>query len=296
VTLAEAMTRIAFGGFFASDVLMRFRRRHRRFLPPATEEALDAVGAKFALLAYDGELVLRGERQDSQNAPLHAASNIPREIFADGVHFEPSRDVIEMDLTLDRHFAGLGYPLFRHVRLDRRQIAFERLEQSSPSREKLPPRAERLVRGYAAADTPLIEEMKQTIEQAAPELDQIEQPAKGESQLTNAEPATLQALEDAEKYRKSKSGAATGGRKSGETRRRKAACTWQPPALELAQSIRTEKPSLSQDDVVEELQARWKLANTRPPGTRSLKTQIARWEREGKLPRRRAGSEPPSGS
>jgi hypothetical protein len=122
VTLAEAMTHLAFGKAFDGRVLLRFRHRNRGMLSIAAIKALDAVGRQLAALALDGKLVLRGQRQSKKGGPLDEAANIPPEIFADGVYFEPSSDVIEMDCLLDRHFEGAGYPRYRHVRLDVRQI------------------------------------------------------------------------------------------------------------------------------------------------------------------------------
>ena len=81
-------------------------------------------------------------------------------------------------------------------------------------------------------------------------------------------------------------GAAAGGMKSGEARRQKAAQTWQPHALELARDARKQQPSLSQDNVVAEIEGGWKLANPIPPGAPTLKAFISKMERSGKLQRR----------
>lgn len=161
VTLAEAMTRIAFGRSFASDALIRFRRRNRGRLPQATEEALDAAGKRLAILVLDSKLTLRGELQEYHGASLCPASIISPQQFLDGLHFDPSRDVIEPDMLLDRHFNGAGYPLYRHVRLDMREVenSFAGSQPRTAAPDSLPMVRARGNRGLAVADAALVDEI-----------------------------------------------------------------------------------------------------------------------------------------
>ena len=66
------------------------------------------------------------------------------------------------------------------------------------------------------------------------------------------------------------------GRKSGASRRKIAAETWQPHATDLAQEIVAEKSAkrLSQDKIVEEIRSRWRLKITMPSHT-TLKRFVA---------------------
>ncbi len=77
------------------------------------------------------------------------------------------------------------------------------------------------------------------------------------------------------KARQSKSGKA-----SGDKRRNK---PWRKHASELAQKIRAEDHSLSQDRVASEIEARWKLRLICPTHS-TLKKFVANLERTGELP------------
>ena len=88
----------------------------------------------------------------------------------------------------------------------------------------------------------------------------------------------------------SKRGGFIGGKKSGEARRRKAARTWQAHALELAHAARKQKPHLSQESVVADIEAGWKLRDVEPPSGRTLRAYISEMERAKKLPRRLAAN------
>jgi hypothetical protein len=83
-----------------------------------------------------------------------------------------------------------------------------------------------------------------------------------------------------------KAGATSGGAESGKARQRKRAETWEPIAKEMAKGIRAENPTLSQDDVATEIDARWKDPTCRPPRHPTLKGLISRMERAGELPKR----------
>jgi hypothetical protein len=83
-----------------------------------------------------------------------------------------------------------------------------------------------------------------------------------------------------------KAGAASGGTKSGKTRQRKRAETWEPIAREMARGIRAENPTFSQDDVATEIDAGWKATTCDPPGHSTLKGLISRMEQAGELPSR----------
>ncbi len=89
----------------------------------------------------------------------------------------------------------------------------------------------------------------------------------------------------AEKGLSSKRGGAIGGKKSGETRRRKAAQGWQPHALELAIKVRQDDPRLSNDKVAGEIEAWWKL-DIPAPSHDTLSTFVSSTVKEGKLPPR----------
>jgi hypothetical protein len=90
----------------------------------------------------------------------------------------------------------------------------------------------------------------------------------------------------AESTLRMKAGGSLGGNKSGEARRSKRAKTWEPHARELANAIREEQPSFSQDRVASEIMARWKEADFEPPGHKTLKSLISQMERAGQLPTR----------
>ena len=83
-----------------------------------------------------------------------------------------------------------------------------------------------------------------------------------------------------------KAGATSGGTKSGKTRQRKRAETWEPIAREMAKGIRAENPTFSQDDVATEIDAGWKATTWDPPGHSTLKGLISRMEQAGELPKR----------
>jgi hypothetical protein len=91
----------------------------------------------------------------------------------------------------------------------------------------------------------------------------------------------------AEASLRSKAGGSLGGNKSGEARRNKRAKTWEPHARELANAIRKEQPSFSQDRVAGEIVARWKEASFDPPGHKTLKSLLSQMERNGHLPARK---------
>lgn len=91
----------------------------------------------------------------------------------------------------------------------------------------------------------------------------------------------------AESTLRMKAGGSLGGNKSGEARRNKRAKTWEPHARELANAIREERPSFSQDRVASEIMARWKEANFDPPGHKTLKSLLSQMERDGQLPTRK---------
>jgi hypothetical protein len=85
---------------------------------------------------------------------------------------------------------------------------------------------------------------------------------------------------------RAKAGATSGGTKSGKTRQRKRAETWEPIAREMAKGIRAENPTFSQDDVATEIDAGWKPTTCDPPGHSTLKGLISRMEQAGELPKR----------
>ena len=64
-----------------------------------------------------------------------------------------------------------------------------------------------------------------------------------------------------------KSGGAKGGKLSGQARRNKAETTWKPHALELAKSVRLNKPHLSQEKLAAEIEFAWKLELEHLPNT-----------------------------
>jgi hypothetical protein len=84
-------------------------------------------------------------------------------------------------------------------------------------------------------------------------------------------------------------GAELAGYRSGEARRRKAQETWHPHALELARHSRDQNAQGSQDAVVADIQAGWKLEVPTCPGTKTLKVFVSGKERSGALPRRQVG-------
>jgi len=98
---------------------------------------------------------------------------------------------------------------------------------------------------------------------------------------SQAETATAELKQSKEKARK-------GGIKSGETRKTDADEFWKQDALKLAQTITTESPRISQEDLADQIRQRWTLNADLLPKSRSyIVRQICQWEREGKLKRTR---------
>jgi hypothetical protein len=77
---------------------------------------------------------------------------------------------------------------------------------------------------------------------------------------------------------------ASGGKKSGETRRLRAEGVWRAQALELAKSIRSKEPMLTQEKLAAKIEVEWKSET--PCRSSMLIQLISKWEKEGKLPRR----------
>jgi hypothetical protein len=75
------------------------------------------------------------------------------------------------------------------------------------------------------------------------------------------------------------------GKASGKRRQKK---PWHKHAKDLAVKARHEKPTLSQERVAEEIQAKWKSRTTRVrlPSRPTLKNFVADLEKAGELPRR----------
>jgi hypothetical protein len=86
---------------------------------------------------------------------------------------------------------------------------------------------------------------------------------------------------------RSKAGASLGGSKSGQTRQRNRAETWEPVAKKMAMEIRGEDPFASQDDVATAIAFRWQHEEPRAPGHVTLKGLISKMEKAGELPKRR---------
>jgi hypothetical protein len=84
---------------------------------------------------------------------------------------------------------------------------------------------------------------------------------------------------------KSVSRARTGGKRSGESRRREADQTWKPHALLLAQNARRDNPTLSREKVAEAIQETWRL-HIDVPAHSTLRNFIAELEKQGKLDRK----------
>ena len=85
----------------------------------------------------------------------------------------------------------------------------------------------------------------------------------------------------------SKQGGASGGIKSGESRRSKRAQTWEPHARELAVKIRDACKHWSQDEVAADIIFQWKDDKIDPPGHKTLKNLVSQMEAAGELPRRK---------
>ncbi|NLH80109.1 MAG: hypothetical protein GX458_04590 [Phyllobacteriaceae bacterium] len=89
--------------------------------------------------------------------------------------------------------------------------------------------------------------------------------------------------------------AASGGRRSGQSRKEKAELGWKIHARELALAVVAENPLISQAELVEEIRFRWKLSNPRAPSARTLEIYVSASERAGWLQRkRRTKSAPPN--
>jgi len=101
--------------------------------------------------------------------------------------------------------------------------------------------------------------------------------AKAEAEL-NLKPLAKSAL-------RARSGAKSGGAKSGAARRQKRAETWEAIAKEKAKRIRAENPTFSQERVATEIYFEW--PDTNPPGPNTLKGLISRMEKAGELSKRR---------
>ena len=76
------------------------------------------------------------------------------------------------------------------------------------------------------------------------------------------------------------------GRRGGAKRRREAAETWQPHALELAIAARERDAHLTQSAVADSIEGGWRL-HIPCPGHGTLQRFVATCEKDGTLPRRR---------
>jgi len=79
---------------------------------------------------------------------------------------------------------------------------------------------------------------------------------------------------------------ASAGKKSGETRRKKAEATWHPHAIARAIKFRSEEPTLSQQDLASKVVDLWKDQSMAIPSTSSVLKLIGALEASGKLKKR----------
>jgi len=87
--------------------------------------------------------------------------------------------------------------------------------------------------------------------------------------------------------KKSKEQARKGGINSGRKRKTDANELWGLDALKLAQMITAETPSITQEDLADQIRQRWTLKVKLPRSRSYIVEQIRQWERHGKLERTR---------
>jgi hypothetical protein len=86
------------------------------------------------------------------------------------------------------------------------------------------------------------------------------------------------------KKKANKTFGAPGGKASGAARHTEAEEGWKPHALELAKQGRAEQSGITQADLADEIQTKWRL-KIRCPGTQLIPA-ISGWEKDGTLTRR----------